>query len=61
MDKKEMTLTSVKVQSELFEDFKMSCVKHKFSLQKLVDRTVHLYLTNEEFHKNIHNHNNLNR
>jgi hypothetical protein len=61
MDKKEMTLTSVKVQSELFEDFKMSCVKHKFSLQKLVDRTVHLYLTDEEFRKNIHNHNNLNR
>jgi hypothetical protein len=61
MDKKEMTLTSVKVQSELFEDFKMSCVKHKFSLQKLVDRTVHLYLTDEEFRKSIHNHNNLNR
>ena len=61
MSKKEMTLTSVKVQSELFEDFKMSCVKHKFSLQKLVYRTVHLYLTDEEFRKNIHNHNNLNR
>jgi hypothetical protein len=61
MSKKEMTLTSVKVQSELFDDFKMSCVKHKFSLQKLVDRTVHLYLTDEEFRKNIHNHNNLNR
>jgi hypothetical protein len=61
MTKKEMTLTSVKVQSELFDDFKMSCVKYKFSLQKLVDRTVHLYLTDEEFRKNIHNHNNLNR
>ena len=61
MANKDMTLTSVKVQSELFEDFKMSCVKHKFSLQKLVDRTVHLYLTDEEFRKNIHNHNNLNR
>jgi hypothetical protein len=61
MSKKEMTLTSVKVQSELFEDFKMSCVKHKFSLQKLVDRTVHLYLTDEEFRRSIHNHNNLNR
>jgi hypothetical protein len=61
MSKKEMTLTSVKVQSELFDDFKMSCVKHKFSLQKLVDRTVHLYLTDEEFRKSIHNHNNLNR
>jgi hypothetical protein len=61
MDKKELTLTSVKVQSDLFEDFKISCVKHKFSLQKLVDRTIHLYLTDEEFRKSIHNHNNLNR
>ena len=61
MSKKEMTLTSVKVQSELFEDFKMSCVKHKFSLQKLVDRTIHLYLTDEEFRKSIHNHNKLER
>ena len=61
MSKKEMTLTSVKVQSELFEDFKMSCVKHKFSLQKLVDRTIHLYLTDNEFKKSIHSHNNLNR
>jgi hypothetical protein len=61
MDKKDMTLTSVKIQSELFEDFKISCVKYKFSLQKLVDRTVHLYLTDEEFRKSIHNHNNLNR
>ena len=59
MSKKDMTLTSVNVQSELFEDFKMSCVKHKFSLQKLVDRTIHLYLTDDEFRKSIHNHNNL--
>ena len=61
MNKKDMTLTSVKVQSDLFEDFKVSCVKYKFSLQKLVDRAVHLYLTDEEFRKSIHNHNNLNR
>jgi len=61
MSKKDMTLTSVKVQSELFDDFKMSCVKHKFSLQKLVDRTIHLYLTDDEFRKSIHNHNNLER
>jgi len=56
-----MTLTSVKVQSDLFEDFKLECVKQKFSLQKLVDRTIHLYLTDTEFKKSIHSHNNLNR
>jgi len=59
MSKKDMTLTSVKVQSELFENFKIACVKYKFSLQKLADRTIHLYLTDEEFRKKVHNHNNL--
>ena len=57
--KKDMTLTSVKVKSDLFENFKIECVKRKFSFQKLADRCVHLYLTDEEFKKQIHNHNNL--
>jgi hypothetical protein len=59
MSKKDMTLTSVKVQSELFENFKISCVKYKFSLQKLADRAIHLYLTDDDFRKKIHNHNSL--
>ena len=58
-NKKDMTLTSVKVQSELFEDFKIACVKYKFSLQKLADRTIHLYLTDDDFRKRVHSHNNL--
>jgi hypothetical protein len=59
--KKEMTLTSVKVQSELFDDFKVACVRHKFSLQKLADRAIHLYLSDEDFKRKIHNHTNLER
>jgi hypothetical protein len=59
MSKKEMTLTSVKVQSELFEQFKIECVRMKFSLQKLNDRAIHLYLTDPEFRKMIHGHSNL--
>ena len=51
-----MTLTSVKIQSELFEDFRVECVKRKFSFQKLADRSIHLYLTNEKFRKMIHSH-----
>jgi hypothetical protein len=54
-----MTLTSVKIQTELFDEFKVSCVRHKFSFQKLADRSIHLYLTNEGFRKQIHNHNDL--
>jgi hypothetical protein len=57
--KKDMTLTSVKVQSELFEHFKINCVKYKFSLQKLADRAIHLYITDEDFRKKMHSHNNL--
>jgi len=50
-----MQLTSVKVPEDLFEQFKIACVKYKFSVQKLTERSMFLYLTNEEFRKNIHN------
>jgi hypothetical protein len=47
-------LTSVKVEQELFQDFKEECVRYKFSLQKLVDRSIYLYLTDEEFKQKLH-------
>ena len=50
-----MQLTSVKVPEDLFEQFKIACVKYKFSVQKLTERSMFLYLTNEEFRKQIHN------
>ena len=53
------TLTSVKIKSDLFNEFKIECVKRKFSFQKLADRAIHLYLTDEDFRKQINNHNNL--
>jgi hypothetical protein len=57
MDKNK--LTSVKVKDDLFEEFKVLCVRTKFSLQKLVDRSIHMYLTEENYRKTIHNHTNL--
>ena len=56
---KDMTLTSVKVKSDLFENFKIECVKRKFSFQKLADRSIYLYLTDEDFRKQIKNQTNL--
>jgi hypothetical protein len=50
---KEMTLTSVKVKADLFENFKIECVRRKFSFQKLADRSLFLYLTDEDFRKKI--------
>jgi len=58
-NKKQMTLTSVKVKSDLFENFKIECVKRKFSFQKLADRALFLYLTDEGFRKQITNQINL--
>lgn len=52
---KDLTLTSVKIQSDLFEEFKIECVKRKFSFQKLADRAIYLYLTDEDFRKKINN------
>lgn len=51
---KKMTLTSVKVPSDLFEEFKISSIRYKFTLQKLTERAIYQYLTNEEFRKTIH-------
>ena len=55
----EKTLTSVKIKRDLFNEFKIEGVKRKFSFQKLADRAIHLYLTDEDFRKQINNHNNL--
>lgn len=46
-------LTSVRVDSDLFQEFKEQCVRDKFSLQKLVDRAIFLYITDKEFKKKI--------
>ena len=53
-------LTSVKVKDDLFDEFKVFCVRTKFSLQKLVDRSMYLYLTDENYRKQLHNQTNLN-
>ena len=42
MANKNLKLTSVKIVDHLFEDFKVSSIRHKFNLQKLANRAVHL-------------------
>jgi len=54
-------LTSVRVEQELFEDFKIECVRYKFSFQKLADRAIFFYLTDDKFREKIHNLNDINR
>jgi len=52
-------LTSVKVDKILFQEFKEECIKYKFSLQKLADRAIFLYLTEEDFKQKLHNQTNI--
>ena len=59
MSDKNQQLTSVKIDTELFDKFKIECIKRKFSFQKLSERAIHLYLTDEDFRKKVHNHNDL--
>jgi hypothetical protein len=60
MSTKNQQLTSVKIDKELFEQFRVECIKRKFSFQKLSERAVHMYLSDEDFRKRIHSHSNLN-
>lgn len=47
-------LTSAKVEEDLLQKFKEESIKYKFSIQKLLDRSIYLYLTDEEFKKRLH-------
>ncbi len=59
MNNSSKKLTSVKVEEDLLQEFKEQCVRYKFSLQKLVDRTIFLYLTEEEFKQKLHSQTNI--
>ena len=52
---KDRITTSVRIDPHLFEEFKVTSIKYKFSFQKLSDRALHLYNTDPEFRKLIHN------
>jgi hypothetical protein len=59
MENPNKKLTSVKVEKELLQEFKEQSVKSKFTLQKLVDRSIFLYLTEDRYKEYIHNQTNI--
>ncbi len=60
MKNSDKRLTTVRIDDELFQEFKYQCIKNKFSFQKLASRSIFLYLTNNSFRKDIHNLTNIN-
>ena len=54
MNPKYDKLTSVKVNSELFDSFKIESIKKKLTFGQLVNRALKLYVKDEDFRKQIH-------
>ena len=52
-------LTSVKLLKTLYEKFKVITINKSMTLQKLTNRSIDLYLTDEDFKEKIELHDNL--
>ena len=50
---KNTNLTSVKILTNLYRKFKVKTINGDMTLQKLANRTVNLYLTDEQFRNKI--------
>lgn len=55
MSKQVKQLTSVKLDPEIFEKFKINAIKQKITFQKLAERAIYLYSEDEEFRRKINN------
>ena len=54
ISKSKRVITSVKIPEVLYEDFKVTSVKTKMSLQDIVERTMFMYLTDSKFRQSVH-------
>lgn len=49
----DLKLTSVKLETDNYTKFKIGCVGSDITLQKLINRTLYLYNTDEKFAQKI--------
>jgi hypothetical protein len=47
--------TTIKVEPDLYDDFKILGVRHKLTLQGLVERSIYLYVKDETFRSTLNN------
>ena len=52
-------LTSVKILEDLYKKFKQTTVNTKMTLQKLTNRSIDLYLIDEQYKNKLETHDNL--
>ena len=56
---KNSKLTSVKILEDLYKRFKVTTVNTKMTLQKLTNRSIDLYLTDDNYKNKLETHDNL--
>jgi len=52
-------LTSVKILKILYEDFRVNTINSNMNLQKLTNRAIDMYLTDENFRSSLETHEDL--
>jgi hypothetical protein len=57
--KAEVKLTSVNILDDVYKKFKIKSIDGSINLQKLVNRSLDLYIKSEDFREKIDNHNGL--
>ena len=55
MAKENEKLTSVKVDVDIFEKFKIECIKRKYSIHNLVNTAMKLYIEDDDFRRKLTN------
>jgi hypothetical protein len=48
-----LKLTSIKILEPLYNEFKMMCIGKKMSLQKMLNRSMYLYVNDERYSTKI--------
>lgn len=56
---KDLVLTSLKVHTHLKESFEREYMPKRFNFQKLMNRSLHLFLTDPDFREKLMNHDQL--
>jgi hypothetical protein len=49
------SITTIKVNKQLYDSFKIDNIKSKFNLQDLVSRSMYLYMNDKEFRDKLYN------
>jgi hypothetical protein len=55
MSQKKKVPTTVKIEEQLYNDFKVLGIRHKLTLQALLERSIYRYVNEEDFRKEINN------